>query len=1042
MALATLSIDLTADVAKFEQGMDRAARAAETLATRMQSSFIGVKEVFVGNLLATAATELTRRLVSLYPTLIENVAGFQDLSDKTGIAASAIASFQTAADVSGTSMEKVAGLSVKLTAGLSKTSDESKGVGKALAALGLNLEQFRKLAPEQQIEEVAKALAGFEDGAGKTAVAVALFGRAGAEALPFLKDLAEVGRQQNGLTEEQIALADQYSKAQAKLHSQIRQIAQEIAVSTLPTVIAFKGALKDAAIEALGLGDATGKLDASKVQDFANNGAKALAFIIDAADGVGRVFELLGNKIGAAAAAAAAVASGEFKQAKAIFEESAAETDRILQRAQFSDRLQQQLDAQRRANEKTTGDFSRDDRSGPKKSLNGFQATNAGADKAAREAAQVRKAQLDAALKVLNDNLQHERDSINFQQRYVSGAYQEGLLSLRQYYDQRRSAIEQAATEEQRIYAEEIRAVQEYIRKTSDPSDRAAAQGKIDDLEEKRKRSQLERSRSLVLLAQDETQATKQLGDAVANFNANLAQLNGDEVEAARIRAQQAIDNAKLLAASAGDGQVNVDGLTKAIEQNNRLAEIRRDLSQVTERASIAEQAYSLAAERGGVGLIERERGLTAIRQAALEQLRQQLELTRRLSAERPNDEALKTFAKSLELEYAKAADAVDETVNRIRSANEALADSFANALGEFVKGKATLKETLRSFGDDLFATFTKLAITDPIKAQIKGALDSITTAQGGIADILKGDQSSGIFGGFLSGISRALGFSGSVAENTTGFGGGTAADAIKALPGAAPASIALSKDAALQSFTLATNAATEALQRLAVSIPAANQPALTTGDFSRADRAEVESVTTGDFARLDRGLADQTAQTARAMDGFGTSAQLATGLLSAMAQSTSAAGAAMAVLPTVIQLISASASSSNGGGFFSGLASAFTGGTTASANGNAFAGFGTVKAFAKGDMFDQPTAFRFANGGAMQLGVMGEAGPEAVMPLRRGADGRLGVTVNGTKGREAQPVQVTNHFVIQPGTSRDTQEQIASAASRGILKARSRGTA
>ena len=54
---------------------------------------------------------------------------------------------------------------------------------------------------------------------------------------------------------------------------------------------------------------------------------------------------------------------------------------------------------------------------------------------------------------------------------------------------------------------------------------------------------------------------------------------------------------------------------------------------------------------------------------------------------------------------------------------------------------------------------------------------------------------------------------------------------------------------------------------------------------------------------------------------------------------------------------------------------------------------------FAKGDVFDSPTLFRFAQGGAMQNGVMGEAGPEAVMPLRRGADGKLGVAATGGSG-------------------------------------------
>jgi phage-related minor tail protein len=47
---------------------------------------------------------------------------------------------------------------------------------------------------------------------------------------------------------------------------------------------------------------------------------------------------------------------------------------------------------------------------------------------------------------------------------------------------------------------------------------------------------------------------------------------------------------------------------------------------------------------------------------------------------------------------------------------------------------------------------------------------------------------------------------------------------------------------------------------------------------------------------------------------------------------------------------------------------------------------------FAKGGVVSSPTLFQFADGGAMQTGLMGEAGPEAIMPLKRGPDGKLGV--------------------------------------------------
>ena len=65
--------------------------------------------------------------------------------------------------------------------------------------------------------------------------------------------------------------------------------------------------------------------------------------------------------------------------------------------------------------------------------------------------------------------------------------------------------------------------------------------------------------------------------------------------------------------------------------------------------------------------------------------------------------------------------------------------------------------------------------------------------------------------------------------------------------------------------------------------------------------------------------------------------------------------------------------------------------GIKASAMGNVFAQNGIQK-FARGGIVDRPTLFPFAKG----TGLMGEAGPEAIMPLRRGRDGRLGVQSAG----------------------------------------------
>ena len=64
------------------------------------------------------------------------------------------------------------------------------------------------------------------------------------------------------------------------------------------------------------------------------------------------------------------------------------------------------------------------------------------------------------------------------------------------------------------------------------------------------------------------------------------------------------------------------------------------------------------------------------------------------------------------------------------------------------------------------------------------------------------------------------------------------------------------------------------------------------------------------------------------------------------------------------------------------------------SANGNVFAK-NKIVPYAMGGIVNKPTLFPMANG----MGLMGEAGPEAVMPLKRGANGKLGVQSSGGVG-------------------------------------------
>jgi len=89
---------------------------------------------------------------------------------------------------------------------------------------------------------------------------------------------------------------------------------------------------------------------------------------------------------------------------------------------------------------------------------------------------------------------------------------------------------------------------------------------------------------------------------------------------------------------------------------------------------------------------------------------------------------------------------------------------------------------------------------------------------------------------------------------------------------------------------------------------------------------------------------------------------------------------------------------------------------------------FNSVKPFAKGGVIAAPTFFPHGRG----VGVAGEAGPEAILPLARGSDGRLGVAGGGGG------VSVTMNI-----TASDARSFVASEAevSAMLLRAVRRGT-
>jgi hypothetical protein len=135
---------------------------------------------------------------------------------------------------------------------------------------------------------------------------------------------------------------------------------------------------------------------------------------------------------------------------------------------------------------------------------------------------------------------------------------------------------------------------------------------------------------------------------------------------------------------------------------------------------------------------------------------------------------------------------------------------------------------------------------------------------------------------------------------------------------------------------------------------------------------------------------------------------------------------------------------SNTGTGLVGGLMK-LMGGVTAQANGGAWMYGNQVTPYANGGVVMTPTMFGMSGN---RRGVMGEAGPEAILPLSRNSKGKLGVAVaGGGSNTITEPTNIHNNFNISGSDAETVRREIEKALPRisevtkaAVLDSRRRG--
>lgn len=337
--LEELQVKISADTSALRADLQRLNSTVSSSTNKMQGAFNGVAASLRGLVPALSAAAF----VSFGRSVIDSAGKLQDLSERIGFTASTLSALQPALNGSGSSIDQLASLVVRLNNILGEAAAGNETARKAFTNLGLSVEELLALTPEQQLLAVADSLGKISVQSELAAAGQDIFGRQFASFIPVIKmangslsDYVETQKQLGeALSDETIATLDRFGDAAEKSWLRVRNAAAEALAASIQyveyistTTLAERRAEairnEAAAIGATKIpSQANANLDAILAQAGVNLPSSAAQSRIPAQD-LTKVFSRIPPQTGKAAAAASSneIERGAKKVTKAVEEQA------------------------------------------------------------------------------------------------------------------------------------------------------------------------------------------------------------------------------------------------------------------------------------------------------------------------------------------------------------------------------------------------------------------------------------------------------------------------------------------------------------------------------------------------------------------------------------------------------------------------------------------------------------------------------------------------------------------------------------------------
>lgn len=157
----------------------------------MRGSLATLKTIAIGQVFAQlsgAAISAGRSLIGFGQSTAEGIDVLSKLSRRLGMTYGEMAGLKLASDLSGVALETLTMGATKLDVAFVNASNGSKEAIDKFTSLGLSMVDLQKMSPEQRFSAIADAIAKLPTAAERSAAAIRLFGKSGAELLPIFEE--------------------------------------------------------------------------------------------------------------------------------------------------------------------------------------------------------------------------------------------------------------------------------------------------------------------------------------------------------------------------------------------------------------------------------------------------------------------------------------------------------------------------------------------------------------------------------------------------------------------------------------------------------------------------------------------------------------------------------------------------------------------------------------------------------------------------------------------------------------------------------------